>query len=171
MSLDGYAAGPGDEVDRLHSFMFEPGGYSDDHTLRFHSTGAIIFGRRTWDLGQPHWGDDTFHAPVVVVTHEALEPVGGFGTTVYFADGIDAALTTARKLAGNGDVHFMGSPTTLQQAIAAGLVDEIDLHLVPLLLGGGTRFFGESAEYDLELVRAIESPTVMQLRYRVLSRA
>jgi len=119
------------------------------------------------------WGDDPpFHAPVFILTQHAREPVPKQGGTSYtfVTDGIEAALDQARAAAGERDVSISGGASVARQYLEAGLVDELQIHLVPLLLGGGRRLFDESGAHrpELELTRVINSPSVTHLRYRVV---
>ena len=116
------------------------------------------------------WGDDPpFHKPVFVLTHHAREPLTLSDTTFTFVtDGIRAALERARAAAGEKDVLIGGGAKTINQFLAAGLVDQLDLHVVPIILGGGARLFdGVGPQVRLEVVRVIEAPGVTHLRYRV----
>jgi dihydrofolate reductase len=175
ISLDGFATGPAGDLTRLHDWMFsldEGSGTSVASALtrEFHASKAIIFGRRTWDSGQEPWGeDDVFSAPVFVLTHELLQPVERNGTVFTFVSNLHEAVRRASAVTGGGDVALMGSPAVAQQAVAAGLVDEFLLHLVPVLLGSGTPCFGtfDGAPVELEPAGADESPAVTGLRYRV----
>jgi dihydrofolate reductase len=171
MSLDGYATGPGGDLSRLHSFLFDEG-YSDELTKAFHSSGAVVIGRRTYDSGVEPWGDDdVFSMPVFVLAHEGREPVTGAGTTFTFvADGIATALAQATAAAGDREVTVMGSPDVAAQFLRAGLIDEVRLHLVPMLLGGGTPMFGDTGSAELTPAGTVEGPTVTRLRYAVAGR-
>jgi dihydrofolate reductase len=116
------------------------------------------------------WGDDPpFHKPVFVLTHHAREPLTLSDTTFTFVtDGIEAALTQAREAAGQRDVLIGGGARTINQYLAAGLVDQLDLHVVPIILGGGARLFeGVGPDVGLALERVIDAPGVTHLRYRV----
>jgi dihydrofolate reductase len=119
------------------------------------------------------WGDDPpYHYPVFVLTHHpraSLELKGG--TTFHFVtDGIESALEQARTAAAGKDVMVWGGAETVNQYLAAGLLDELELHLVPVLLGGGARLFDDlgDATVQLEQVRAVEAPGVTHLKYRVV---
>ncbi len=118
------------------------------------------------------WGDDPpFHLPVVVMTHHAralLEMQGGT-TFTFVTDGLDAALEEARRLAGGQDVAIAGGAGVAKQFLAAGLIDEITIHLVPVFLGAGVRLFDDPAmpAIKLEQVRVIDAPGVTHLTYRV----
>jgi dihydrofolate reductase len=130
--------------------------------------GAGAWEDHPWD---GWWGDDPpFHTPVFVVTHHAREPLAkGGGTTFHFVtDGIEAALERARDAAGGKDVALGGGAEVAQQYLKAGLVDELTIHLVPVLLGGGSRLFDDlgTADLGLECVRAIAAPGVTHLTYR-----
>ena len=124
------------------------------------------------DGGDGWWGDDPpFHAPVFVLTHHAREPqpMDG-GTTYYFVtDGIESALAQARAAAGDGDVAIQGGATTINQYLAAGLIDELRLHIVPLTLGAGTRLFEGVPPLKLEQVKSRAARLVTHVTYRVLS--
>jgi dihydrofolate reductase len=157
----------------------------NDNVLReaFENLGATIMGRNMfggypgpWAADNPWrgwWGDNPpYHTPVFVLTHYPREPlVMDGGTTFFFVtDGIEAALRRAREAAGDKDVALGGGANVFQQYFAAGLLDEIELHVVPVLLGGGERLFenvGE-ARATLEQIRVIEGPGVTHVRYRVV---
>jgi dihydrofolate reductase len=144
------------------------------------SAGAHVMGRRMfsggagpWDA-DPNvdgwWGEDPpFRAPVFVLTHHAREPVGKEGGTsfTFVTDGLEAAIERARAAAGGKDVQIDGGASVVQQALQAGLLDELNIHLVPVLLGnGGVRLLDGLEPTQLELARLIESPHVTHLRYR-----
>jgi dihydrofolate reductase len=117
------------------------------------------------------WGDDPpFRKPVFVVTHHEREPLQLSDTTFTFVtDGIESALAQARAAAGDRDVVIGGGAKAIDQFLAAGLLDELELHVVPIILGGGERLFaGVGREVKLELVRAVEAPGVTHLKYRVV---
>jgi dihydrofolate reductase len=119
------------------------------------------------------WGDDPpYHYPVFVLTHYPRDPVEmKGGTTFHFVtDGIESALEQAKKAAGDKDVMLWGGADVINQYLAAGLLDELELHVVPLLLGGGARVLDNlgDANVQLEQVRAVEAPGVTHLKYRVV---
>jgi len=139
--------------------------------------GAEIMGRGKfgggpgpWDEAwRGWWGDEPpFRMPVFVLTHHAREPLTLSDTTFTFVtDGIESALDQARTAAAGKDVLIGGGADTINQYLAAGLVDELELHVVPLVLGGGARLFeGVGPELRLEQVRAVEAPGVTHLKYR-----
>jgi dihydrofolate reductase len=144
------------------------------------NVGATIMGRNMfgggpgpWPEDEPWngwWGDEPpFHKPVFVLTHHEREPLEmEGGTTFHFVtDGIEAAFEQATAAAGGADVHIAGGGETGRQYLAAGLADEIWLHVVPILLGAGARLFDETtAGSGLEQVRVVEAPGVAHLRYR-----
>lgn len=116
------------------------------------------------------WGEDPpFHMPVFVLTHHERDPLTLSDTTFTFVtDGIESALDQAKEAAGEADVFLGGGPDSINQYLAAGLVDEIDLHVAPILLGGGKRLFeGVGPDLKLEVLRAVEAPGVAHLKYRV----
>jgi dihydrofolate reductase len=118
------------------------------------------------------WGDEPpFHYDVFIVTHHPREPVEMEGGTTFsfVTDGIEAALQRAKESAGGQDVMLSGGVEIINQYLAAGLLDELDLHVVPVLLGGGARLFEDlgDAEVALEQVRAVDAPGVTHVKYRV----
>jgi dihydrofolate reductase len=120
------------------------------------------------------WGDDPpFHYPVFVLTHHPRDPVEmKGGTTFHFVtDGIESALDQAKDAAGGKDAMLLGGAQVINQYLAAGLLDELELHLVPVLLGDGARLFDDlaDAQVQLEQVRAVEAPGVTHLKYRVVT--
>ena len=145
------------------------------------NVGAEIMGRGKFgppergpwqgDAWQGWWGDHPpFHKPVFVVTHHEREPLVLDDTTFTFVtDGIEAAMERARAAAGEKDVFIGGGAQVIHEYLAAGLVDEVELHVSPILLGGGARLFeGVGSDTKLELVRTIEAPGVSHLKYRVV---
>jgi dihydrofolate reductase len=185
----------GERGERLHEWVFRlkswrephglPGGGSghDDEvvaeTLR--ATGAVVMGRRMFSGGEGPWEDDPnadgwwgddppFHGPVFVVTHHARETVEKRGGTsfTFVTDGIEAAVEQARAVAGEKDVLLAGGASVIQQCLNAGLLDELQVHVVPVLLGGGTRLFdGLDEPVELEATRVICSPAVTHLRLAI----
>jgi dihydrofolate reductase len=142
-------------------------------------TGATIMGRRMFSGGSGAWADDAnangwwgdeppFHHPVFVLTHHAREPLELTGTTFTFVtDGIESALAQARAAAGERDVHVAGGADVARQYLAAGVVDELGLHVAPVLLGGGERLL-DGLPARLERTRAVTTPDgAVHLRYRV----
>lgn len=155
---------------------------ASDAVLRevFANIGANVMGRNMfgggpgpWDEDDPWtgwWGDEPpYHTPVYVLTHHAREPVEmEGGTTFHFVtDGIEAALEQAKEAAGDQDVHIPGGAEAIRQYLAAGLVDELELNVVPVLLGGGERLLEGLRGLELEQLRAVEAPGVTHLKYRV----
>ena len=145
------------------------------------SVGASVMGRKMFSGGSGPWESDPrsmgwwgdeppFHTPVFVLTHHAREPEEMKGGTTFFfvTDGIEAAIQQARAAAGEGNVAIGGGASAIQQALAAGLVDELQVHVAPILLGGGTRLFGEGADpVRLEATRVLASPRATHLRFAV----
>jgi dihydrofolate reductase len=135
-----------------------------DNFARF---GAQIVGRTMFDYGFESWGENPpFHAPVFVLTHRGQERIdrGGGTSYTFVTDGIGAAVQQARAVAGGKDVLLAGGVSIAQQALAAGLVDEVVLHVVPVLLGRGVRLFG-MAQADLRCVETIHGEGAVHLRY------
>jgi dihydrofolate reductase len=142
--------------------------------------GAVIMGRSMfgggggpWGDWKGWWGDDPpFHVPVFVLTHHEREPLAmQGGTTFHFVtDGIGSALEQARAAAGDRDVSLAGGAQAIQQYLAAGLVDELELNVVPVLLGDGARLLDNvGPDLRLEPERVVEAPGVVHLKYRVVS--
>ena len=145
------------------------------------STGAVVMGRRMFSGGAGPWQDDPraggwwgddppFRKPVFVVTHHGREPLElGETTFTFVTDGVEAAIGQARAAAGDKDVLVAGGASVAQQILGAGLLDEIQLHVAPILLGGGTRLFDDGGrDVELERTRVLDSPAVTHLRYRVM---
>ena len=145
------------------------------------NVGAEIMGRGKFgppergpwgdDPWQGWWGDDPpFRKPVFVLTHHAREPLTLSDTTFTFVtDGIESALEQARAVSGDKDVFIGGGADAINQYLAAGLLDELELHVVPILLGGGARLFdGVGPDVKLEAIRSVEAPGVTHLKYRVV---
>ncbi|HJY61467.1 MAG TPA: dihydrofolate reductase family protein [Streptosporangiaceae bacterium] len=142
----------------------------------FAAAGAYVMGRRMFDGGEIPWGDTPpFRAPVFVVTHrdrEVLHRQGGTSFT-FVTGGIGRAAELAKSAAGGKDVAVAGGGTLLRQVLAAGLLDELDLHVAPVLLGDGMRLFDASLGLDtresIELTpdRVIQTPAVTHIRYSV----
>jgi dihydrofolate reductase len=187
----------GEGGDRLHEWMVGLESFRERHGLTggttnadseileesVSATGATVMGRRMFSGGDGPWEDDPnadgwwgddppFHQPVFVLTHHAREPVTKQGGTTFtfVTDGIEAALEDARAAAAEKDVLVAGGASVAQQYLRAGLLDELQIHLAPILLGGGVRLFDELGpnEVELEATRVVESPTVTHLRFRVV---
>jgi dihydrofolate reductase len=193
ISADGYSAGPnqteqrpfGDDGgngwgDKLHAWMAEsreenPAEVDQTTAAKAFIIGRNMFGpvRGEWDRQWNGWWgyDPPFHAPVFVLTHHARDPqpMDG-GTTYHFVtDGIDSALRQAREAAGDGDVSIHGGASTINQYLAAGLIDELRLHIVALTLGAGTRLFDGVPPLKLEQVTSRAAKSVLHVTYHVLS--
>lgn len=146
------------------------------------NAGAYVMGRKMFSGGSGPWENDPramgwwgdeppFHVPVFVLTHHAREPEEMDGGTTFFflSEGIEAAVEQAQAAAGERDVALSGGADVIQQALAAGLVDELQVHVAPTLLGGGTRLFGEGRPVRLEATRVLSSPRATHVRYAVSS--
>lgn len=189
MSLDGYVTAPGAGPrhglgvggEPLHDWAFNraPANQKilDDMFAR---SGAVIMGRRLFDVidGPDGWNDEvgygaerdqTAAPPVFVLTHEAPDTWRLGDRFTFVTDGLHSALDQARAVVGEKDVVIMGGGQTCHEFLAAGLVDLLNIHLAPLILGGGTRLFPaeESARLRLELVESVSAPGAEHLSYRV----
>lgn len=137
----------------------------------FDATGAVVMGRMMYDTGEEFWGDNPpFRTPVFVLTHRprpTLVKEGGT-TFTFVTDGIHSALDRARAAAGDRNVDIAGGASTVQQYLKEGLIDELQLHVVPVLLGQGLRLFeGLGAQRrNLEPVRVVDTPLATHLKYR-----
>ncbi len=154
---------------------------SDVMAEAFASTGAVVMGRRMFSGGSGPWEDDPngdgwwgekppFGVPVFILTHHEREPVEKEGGTTFnfVTDGIESALEQARAAAGDRDVGVSGGADVVQQYLRAGLLDELQIHAIPLFLGSGVRLFDELNPAQLEITRVVESPAVTHLKYRVV---
>jgi dihydrofolate reductase len=189
VSLDGYLAGPAQSLEnplgeggrRLHGWLFNPAGEIDaelSETL-LAGNGAYILGRNMFDHGRGDWdpdwtgwwGDDPpYHAPTFVLTHHerAPLPMQG-GTTFHFVtDGIESALAQAKAAAGDLNVAIGGGASTVRQFLAAGLLDEMYLHIVPVILGSGERLLDDVGDPNLEIIDVVAAPSVTHIKYRVV---
>ncbi|HWX87952.1 MAG TPA: dihydrofolate reductase family protein [Solirubrobacteraceae bacterium] len=144
--------------------------------------GATVMGRKMFGGGPGPWGEDPwdgwwgedppFHTPVFVLTHHPRAPLEKQGGTTFFfaSDGIEQALEQAKQAAGGKDVSLGGGANVAQQYLAAGLIDELQLNVVPVFLGSGTRLFENSPlDAALEVTQVIEAPGVTHLKYRLVS--
>ncbi len=186
MSLDGFITVPnegsdnplGDDPGRLHDWMFDRRTEADAelHEEVYARSGAVVIGTRMFDVGVEPWGDPPpFGMPVFVVTHEQRDPMPMQGGTTYtfVTGGIEAALERARAAAGGKDVGIWGGGRVISEALHAGLLDEIQIHLVPMLLGDGRRLFVgvDDRGIELERTRTIETANATHLTFKVTSRA
>lgn len=194
MSLDGFITGPGNSVEQglgvggeqLHEWVVEleswrkqhglAGGVANEDAARLEesiaNTGAVVMGRRMFDHGEEPWGAiPPFRMPVFVVTHEARAPLSKEGGTTFtfITDGVASAFRQAEAAANGKDVSVAGGASVIQQGLAAGLIDELQIHLVPVLLGGGTSLFGSNDFGQIELAKArvTDAPAVTHLTFHV----
>jgi dihydrofolate reductase len=145
------------------------------------NVGAGVMGRNMFGGGpgpwredppwEGWWGEDPpFHVPVFVLTHHEREPLEmKGGTTFHFVtDGVESAVAQAREAAGDRDVSINGGADTIQQTLRTGLLDELEIHVTPLILGGGARLLENIGDAKFELVRAVDAPGVTHVKYRVV---
>jgi dihydrofolate reductase len=186
ITLDGYGSGENQtkerpfghlDSDRLHAWQFDHRDENADEANAITVAGAYVMGRNMfgpdrgeWDLDWKGWWgpNPVYHAPVFVLGHRprpSVEMEGG--TTYHFVtDGIEAALEQARNAAGDKNVSIAGGPSTLNQYLAAGLVDELRLHVAPFVAGGGERVFDGVGDVELTPVSSRTTPHVTHLVYR-----
>jgi dihydrofolate reductase len=178
---------------RLHQWLFDtaswrqqqgmqggaPGTDSEIVETLVQNVGAYIMGRKmfgggdgAWDKSWKGWWGDAppYHTPVFVLTHHAREPLPmrGGTTFTFVTDGIGSALQQARRAAGNKDVAIAGGGRAIQQYLAAGLLDELYLHIVPVILGAGERLLIDVGDPTLEPVDVVASPAVTHIKYRIV---
>ena len=182
MSLDGYIAGPNDVTDnpggdgfmRLHDwFGFAPdGSMHQSEPARelideMESYGAIVVGRRTVEQVD-HWKGDRHGVRIFVPSHRPPGPsVANYPLVTYVSDGIASAMAQAKAAAGDRYVLVHGAYTA-QRALEAGVLDELQIHQIPVLFGGGRRMFDVlPSRIELEIVRVIDTPEATHIRYRV----
>ncbi len=183
MSLDGYIAGPNDEVgnaggdgfDRLLSWAHTPGGESlrssgegGQMMDEYQATGAVLVGRWTAEQADHYGGDHHGGVPIFVVSHRPPDPeVANYPLVRYVSDGIEAAMALAKTAAGDRNVLVHGAYTA-QRALEAGVLDEVQIHLIPVLFGRGRRQFEVLPQrVELEIIRVIDTPEATHIRYRV----
>jgi dihydrofolate reductase len=173
MSLDGFIEDRNGSVARLYP-DFDAMRQTDLLQEEIRRTGAVVMGRRAYDMAQGDFTGYEFQVPIFVLTHAAPATVArGENDRLRFTfvtDGIEHAIAQARAAAGDKDVAVIGGAQTVQQCLQAGLVDELQIDLVPVLLGGGLRLFEQpgSEPVELERIRVIEYPWFTHLRFRVL---
>ena len=188
MSVDGFVAGPnqrlaepfGDGVrGRLTRWMLEEPEANAAAIAAIDAAGAYVMGRNMFGPGRGAWDEQwkgwwgeepPYHAPVFVLTRHPREPLAmqGGTTFTFVTDGIESALAQARKAAGDADVAIAGGAGTVNQYLAAGLIDELRLHVAPVVLGAGERLFEGVADVDLERLDVSGTDLVTHLSYRVL---
>ena len=183
LSLDGFITDPnasvgspleGNDPGRLHDWRFDAKTETDAAIVDeiYESTGAVLIGKRMFDVGFEPWGDPPpFGMPVFVVTHEARDPLPMQGDTTYtFVNGIEAALDLTRGAAGDKNVGVWGGANIIREYLKAGLLDEMQIHLVPVLLGDGIALFEGLDPDGLELRKtsSIETPRATHLRFDVV---
>jgi dihydrofolate reductase len=179
MSLDGFVTGPnleqyaglGEGGEILHAWVDESRGMDFAIGEERQIAGSVITSRKVYDE-TGGWGDDGFYRmPVFVVTHRPHDVVvKGETTFTFVTEGIKHAIEQAIVAAGDKRVHIMGGASIIQQALAAGLVDELFLHVAPVILNSGTRLFEHlGGPIQLERAEVIESRHATHLRYRILN--
>jgi dihydrofolate reductase len=188
MSVDGFVAGVNQRLEepfgdgprgRLHRWMLEQPEVNAAAIEGITAAGAYVMGRNMFGPGRGAWdptwtgwwGDDPpYHAPVFVLTNHPREPLRmqGGTTFTFVTDGITSALAQARAAAGDADVAIAGGAATVNQYLAAGLIDELRLHVVPVILGAGERLFDGVTDVTLQPTGAVGNDLVTHLGYRVV---
>ena len=186
MSLDGFIAGPNDEVDRIMRWYFSGDsefpvadgamvfklsrGSAELLQERFSTTGAIVTGRRDFEVSGAWGGKPPLPVPMFIVTHRIPQEWAKEGSPFTFVtDGVESAVERAKAVAGEKDVG-VGAASIAQQCIRAGLLDEIHIDLVPVLLGGGVRLLDHlgTGPIELESTKVVEGAGVTHLTFRVV---
>ena len=198
ISLDGFIAGLnggpknplGDDGLKIHDWMFKQIGFLEHLDLEggeintkdgeiieniFTRIGANIMGKRMFEEGEANWPEEApFHTPVYVLTHQQRESWERNGGTIFYFvnEDIHIVLEKAKKDAGNKDVRISGGADTIQQFLNAGLVDELNIHMAPIMLGRGVRLFDniDNGKITLEIKNVIHSPMVTHLFYKVINK-
>lgn len=188
MSLDGFVAGPNQSAENpfgdipatiFHGWMFDE---PEKHQAQLHAltdAGAFIIGSNMYGPTEKRespdwkgwWGENPpFHAPVFVLSQKRRDPIAleGGTTYIFIADGIAAALAAAKEAAGERDVSVQGGAKTINQYLAAGLLDELWLHIVPVTIGSGARLFEQVPGLQLEPLETSGTSAVTHIRYRVV---
>ena len=180
MSLDGYIAGAndgpgnpgGDGFMRLHEWLADgesgrPSGPAGEMLDQMNATGAVLVGRRTAEQVD-HYKGDHHGVPIVVVSHRPPPPsVTNYPLVTYVTDGIVGAMAQAKTAAGDRNVLVHGAYTA-QRALEAGVLDEVQIHQIPVLLGQGLRMFDAlPSPVELDVIRVIDTPEATHIRYRV----
>ena len=181
MSLDGYIAGPnddpgnpgGDGFGRLHEWgtaggeLVRPSGPAAQLFDEMNATGAVLAGRRTAEQAG-HWGGDHHGVPIFVTSHRPAGPSAArYPSVTYVTDGIAGAMAQAKAAAGDRNVMVHGAYTA-QRALEAGVLDELEIHQIPVLFGRGRRLFDLlPSRVELEVVRVIDTPAATHIHYRV----
>jgi dihydrofolate reductase len=190
ISLDGFVTAPndgpgrglGDDGEVLHYWVFggpwtyghedAPGagatGVDQEVIDELMQAGAAVVGRRMYDVTDGWGGESPFGVPCLVVTHrvdDQPDPSSGFR----FVDGVESAVDEARQIAGNKNVGIGGGASIARQALQAGLVDELQIHVAPVILGAGRTLFGElGTRLSLERTRVLDSPLATHIKYRIV---
>lgn len=178
MSLDGFIAGPGDDLDLvLESWVNPPSGEMSEVNRgiveQWFTTAAVVIGRRMFDLGEEQSGwveNPPYSVPIFVLSHSVPDKVAAGGTNYTFVDDITSAVKQAKEVAGDGFVTIAGGAGVFQEALNAGLVDELHLAIAPVVLGDGIRLFDNiNGPVKLEVGEIVETPEVTHVNYRVLN--
>jgi dihydrofolate reductase len=197
ISLDGFIAGEnrsaqntiGDGGMTLHNWMFAQNAFwehlgttdgsedgPDGNLIRetIARTGSCIMGKRMFEEGEPNWPENLFKSDVYVLTNEKREPWVQKGTTTFYFinNGIESAFEKAKQSAKDKDIRIMGGADTLQQFLNAGLVDEILLHITPVILVSGLRLFDnvDKNKFDIQVTNVIQSPLTTHLYYKLTNK-
>jgi dihydrofolate reductase len=188
ISVDGFVAGPHQSLEEplgervggvLHRWMFEEPEKHAAELEAISAAGSYIMGRNMFGPGRGAWDEEwkgwwgeepPYHAPVFILTHHRREPLSMLGGTTFtfVNDGIDSALARAREAAGDAEVAIAGGAEVVNQYLAAGVIDELRLHVVPVVLGAGEQLFAGVGELELEPLKVSGIGLVTHLSYHVI---
>jgi dihydrofolate reductase len=176
MSLDGFIAGPNNEDGGLHNYFFSPAGATAGVIEEgFKTTGAIIMGKRSYNLGAEQEGfeDNPYQVPTFILTHTVPERVAkGAESFIFVTEGIESTVKQAKAAAGDKNVVVGGGANIAQQFLKAGVIEEIQIHFIPVLLGAGIRLFDQlgAESVKLESAGVIAAPDAAHLKFRVVNK-
>lgn len=179
ISLDGFIAGPGDDIGPvLDAWLDPPSGAMPDVTQKmvegWFTTTAVVMGRRMFDLGsqQSGWVENPpYSVPIFVVSHSVPDHVPADSNYTFVTDGVASAVKQAKEAAGDGFVTMAGGANVIQQALDARLIDELHLHYAPIVLGRGIRLFDnlDAVPVKLEISKVVDTSDVTHVNYRVIN--
>jgi dihydrofolate reductase len=173
ISLDGFVNDQDGSVGRLYADL-QGVDYSEQFQEAIQATGAVIMGRRSYEMGDGDFTGYEFQVPLHVVTHQVPEQVAKGENKnmkfVFVTDGVESAVSQAKRAAGDKDVTVVGGADIIQQILNAGLADELHIDIIPVLLGDGLRLFDhiENAPVELEQIQVDKKPKRTSFRYRIV---
>jgi dihydrofolate reductase len=174
MSLDGFISGHDDADSGLHDYFFSPSSLTAQVIEEgIKNTGVIIMGRGAYEMGAKSGGfeDSPYDAPNIVLSHDKPSTLAKGAGEFLFVDSLEKAMQEAQRLSPTKDIVIGGGAKIAQAFLQAGMVEELDLHIVPIVIGTGKRLFAEGQDLRLERLRVIDAPDVLHIRYRLGAKA